>query len=87
MSSQFWADRATLLAARLNPTQREATTIRTLQGYGWRRAEGGVLVDLGEHHVGQDFARTGGGPLDHRRRSLVAGGLDAEHNHAGAVRL
>ena len=45
-------------------------------------AEGGVRVDLREHHVGADDARPGVGPLDHRRRGLVAGRLDAEHNHS-----
>src|SRR5262249_18576726 len=47
-------------------------------------AEGGVLVDLGEHDVGQNPAGPLRGPLHHRRGGLVAGRFDAEHNHPGS---
>ncbi len=48
-------------------------------------AEGRVLVDLRQHDIGQNLARPGLEPLDHRRRGLVAGRLDAEHNHPGSL--
>ena len=41
-------------------------------------AERPVLVFLRQHQVGEDAAVAG----DHRRRRLVAAGLDAEHDHA-----
>ena len=47
--------------------------------------ESGMLVDLGEHDVGQDPAAPRVGPLDHRRRGLVAGRLDAEHEHPDSI--
>ena len=46
-------------------------------------AEGGVCLDLREHHVGADDARPGVRPLHHCRRGLIAGRLDAEHEHRG----
>src|SRR5262249_33718711 len=44
-------------------------------------AEGGVLIDLGEHDVGQNPPGPLSEPFDHRRRGLIAGRFDAEHNH------
>ena len=48
-------------------------------------AEGGVLVDLRQDDIGQDPAAAGLRPLDHRRRGLVAGRLDAEHDHRRSI--
>ena len=49
-------------------------------------AEGGMLVDLREHDIGQDLARPLVGPFDHGGRGLVACRLDSEYKH-GASRL
>ena len=48
-------------------------------------AERRVLLDLRQHDVGADAAGPGHRPLDHRRRGLVAGRLDAEHDHRGFI--
>jgi len=52
-------------------------------------AECGVLVDLRQHHVGQNPSRPFAGTLDHRGCGLVAGGFDTENEHGGpeALRL
>ena len=44
-------------------------------------AESRVFAHLAEDDVGQDFAAPVFGALDHRRRGLVAGRLDAEDDH------
>src|SRR5262249_50033476 len=46
-------------------------------------AERRVLVDLREHHVRANPPRSLRQPLHHRRRGLVAGRLDPEHQHLG----
>src|SRR5664280_2669576 len=45
-------------------------------------AEGRVLAHLAKDDIGQDFGAALLGTLDHRRRGLVAGGLDAEDDHS-----
>ncbi len=44
-------------------------------------AIGGVVLDLRAHDIGQDGAPAVRSDPDHRRRRLVAGGLDAEDQH------
>jgi hypothetical protein len=44
-------------------------------------AERRMLLDLRQHHIGKDGAAAILAPFDQRRRGLVAGRLDAEHDH------
>ena len=50
-------------------------------------AERRMLLDLRQHHVGEDGAAPVRVPLDHRRRGFIAGRLDAEHDHGGLARV
>ena len=50
-------------------------------------AERRMLLDLRQHHVGQDGSAAVRRALDHRRRGLIAGRLDAEHDHGGLARI
>jgi len=43
-------------------------------------AEGGMVGDLRQHHIGQNSATAVGAAFDDRRGGLVAAGLDAEDN-------
>src|SRR5262249_58789094 len=45
-------------------------------------AERGMRLDLREHDVCENPARPQRQPLDHRRAGLVAGCLNAEHQHS-----
>ena len=50
-------------------------------------AERRMLLDLRQHHVGQDGSAPVRGALDDRRRGFIAGRLDAEHDQLGLARV
>ena len=72
-------------AHRLGDDHVERLDVGARSDFRHHAAECGVLRDLREHNIGQDFSRTRLGPLDHRRRGLVAGRLDAEHEHPDSI--
>jgi hypothetical protein len=73
--------RATGFDHRLGDDEIECLDMGAGGDFRHHAAEGSMLADLREHDVGQDLAAPLVRPLDHRRRGLVAGRLDAEHHH------